>query len=204
MPAKPSFEDRLEACINTMLREEYPFTHTSIINGVASETAGSAARKIIKRKKACKQGVRPLQFMDLPPELRNRIHEYAVRYYDQWMTDSGTRNHEILTAKWSESYAAMQPAITKVSRQLRSETLEMFYATNQFVITLDYITSIEVDEGTFKASKWLRAIGTVNATHIKDCTILFTPRYLCVPIEEILAKTDLSLVAGIAKLESRP
>ncbi|KAK3657580.1 hypothetical protein LTR56_002355 [Elasticomyces elasticus] len=204
MAPKPSFEDRLEACINTMLREEYPFTHTSVINGVASETAESVARKIIKRKKACKGGVRPLQFMDLPSELRNRIHEYTVSYYNKrGSAASSVKDDEIVFAQYLKTCVAMQPPITRVSRQLRSETLEMFYAMNRFVLYLEHRPVMDLVQGNFQASKWLRAIGSVNATHIKHFTIRYNPRMLPIPMEEIFAKTGLSLVAGIVQLESR-
>ncbi|KAK5712106.1 hypothetical protein LTR15_012175 [Elasticomyces elasticus] len=203
MPVQTSFEARLEACVSAMLREEYPFTHNTIINDVARVTASYSASEIVARKKACKKGVRPLQFMELPAEIRNRIHEYTVSYCNEYHFDSSTKDDEIAFTKWSDGHAALQPPITKVSRQLRSETLEMFYATNRFVLALGHISRIELVQGNFRARKWLRAVGTVNAAYMKDFTIRYKSRQLPVSIEEVLAKTGLSLVAGIAKLESR-
>ncbi|KAK5687719.1 hypothetical protein LTS10_001859 [Elasticomyces elasticus] len=201
MPVQVSFEARLEACVSAMLREEYPCTHNTIINDVARVTASYGASEIVARKKACKKGVRPLQFMELPAEIRNRIHEYTVSHYQKWTLAPGVQDDEIGFTGWSDGHAAVQPAITKVSRQLRGETLQMFYATNRFVLDLEDIADVELVQGTFSAIKWLMAIGTVNAAHIKDLKL--RPRQLPVSIEEILAKTGLSLFAGTAKLESR-
>ncbi|KAK4892308.1 hypothetical protein LTR27_009142 [Elasticomyces elasticus] len=141
--------------------------------------------------------------MDLPPELRNRIHEYTVRYTDYEYTmryecSPASPRHEVLargaaidlTWRLSRGYPAWQPAITKVSRQLRQETLAMFYATNRFVLDLG-------------ANMWLRAIGPVNAAHIKDFTIRYNPRTMPKPIEKVMAESGISLVAGVAKLEAR-
>jgi len=47
MVGQQVFEDELEACISTLLRKEYPFTQTSIINEVASSAAFLAAREIV-------------------------------------------------------------------------------------------------------------------------------------------------------------
>ncbi|KAK5732234.1 hypothetical protein LTR17_010680 [Elasticomyces elasticus] len=196
MPPQLSFEDRLEALINTALRKEYPFTHTSIINGVASETAVSAASKIIARKKACKQGVRPLQFMDLPPELRNRIHEYTVGYYEKLNLP------QLPAAVTNLVYELpLQPMITRVSRQMRKETLSMFYATNHFFLNLDHVPDRELMAGTFIASTWLRAIGAANVEHIKNFTVRYDPGVLPMSIDNMMAETGLSLVSGIAKIE---
>jgi len=49
MEAKQTFEENLEACINALVREEYPFTHTSDVNAVASEAAVSIARRVVER-----------------------------------------------------------------------------------------------------------------------------------------------------------
>ncbi|KAK4944700.1 hypothetical protein LTR10_015870 [Elasticomyces elasticus] len=196
MPERLSIEDKLQACINTLLREEYPFTYPSIISKIASETATSAASMVVQRKKACKRGVRLLQFMDLPPELRNRIHEYTVSYYD-------TLNlPELPAAAINLVYELpLQPMITRVSRQLRKETLSMFYATNRFFLNLDQVPDRELMAGTFIASKWLRAIGATNAEHIKFFRIRYDPRLLRISMDTLLAESGLSLVAGMANFE---
>lgn len=42
-----SFEDELETCIKAMLRKEYPFTYTSIINDSAATGARAAIACIL-------------------------------------------------------------------------------------------------------------------------------------------------------------
>lgn len=65
-------------------------------------------------------------FTELPAEIRNRIYGYVLPSEDQ----------ELIVATPFEDEAMAfgnQPAITRVSRQLRSETLEMFYTNSNFV-----------------------------------------------------------------------
>ncbi|KAK3626782.1 hypothetical protein LTR56_019600 [Elasticomyces elasticus] len=201
MSTKPSFEARLDACINAMLRDEYPSTYPSIIREVASETAASAASNIIKRNKACKQGVRPLQYMDLPPELRNLVHQYVVDYYHyQYSLYKRTQSNEI-GFSLVYSFEAVQPAISRVSRQLRTETLAMFYATNRFVLDLTWMGVSKVEGWVLLVGSWLTSIGAVNARHIKSFTIRYDPDEMPWSVEEMLAKPGLSLVAGVVKLE---
>ncbi|KAK5687718.1 hypothetical protein LTS10_001858 [Elasticomyces elasticus] len=201
MSTKPSFEARLDACINSMLRDEYPSTYPSIINEVASETAAIAASKITKRNKACKQGVRPLQYMDLPPELRNRVHQYVVDYYHYKQSlDKRTQCNEIEFGL-CHTLEAVQPAITTVSRQLRTETLAMFYATNRFVLDCIWMGDAVVEAWILLVGSWLTSIGAVNARHIKYFTIRYDADEMLWSIEEVLAKPGLSLIADIVKLE---
>ncbi|KAK5676035.1 hypothetical protein LTS10_011324 [Elasticomyces elasticus] len=57
------------------------------------------------------------RFLDLPPELRQRVYEYAFSYSDN-------------------AYHLQQPAISRVSRLLRTESLPIFYKCNRFGITV--------------------------------------------------------------------
>jgi len=57
----------------------------------------------------------------LPPELRNRITEYAVTEIAPITVSSRRRLDE-----------SRQPALTRVCRQLRRETVETFYQVNDF------------------------------------------------------------------------
>ncbi|KAI5359876.1 hypothetical protein Slin15195_G117360 [Septoria linicola] len=68
------------------------------------------------------------RFLDLPPELRNRIYE---TYFAEFKTPL---------------YAPSQPPITKVSRQLRAETLAMFYGSSTFRIA--FLPSVAEDDGS--------------------------------------------------------
>ncbi|KAK5168799.1 uncharacterized protein LTR77_006108 [Saxophila tyrrhenica] len=59
----------------------------------------------------------PFRFMDLPPELRNRIYGFA------------THNEVPLRLR-----ALKPPAITRVSRQVRSESIPVYFDVNTFVV----------------------------------------------------------------------
>ncbi|KAF7197818.1 hypothetical protein HII31_00907 [Pseudocercospora fuligena] len=74
--------------------------------------AKSAAREIAAKSKA-------FRFMDLPAELRNRI--YAFTFQNE--KNFGEQRSLALLAT---------PAITRVSKQIRQETLPLFFATTSF------------------------------------------------------------------------
>ncbi|KAK5733158.1 hypothetical protein LTR17_009899 [Elasticomyces elasticus] len=57
------------------------------------------------------------RFLDLPPELRQRVYAYALSYSDN-------------------AYHLQQPAVSRVSRLLRTESLPIFYKCNRFGITV--------------------------------------------------------------------
>ncbi|KAK5687712.1 hypothetical protein LTS10_001852 [Elasticomyces elasticus] len=206
MATKQSFEERLQACINTMLREEYPFTHTSDIVAVASRGASTIADEIIEKKRGRKEGVRPLQLMDLPSEIRNRIFDSAVsnmrRKNDKATIDFHTGSSYGDFYRW----AAAQPAITRVSRQLRKETLEMFYDVNHFVVKLtDWTTWKHTSVEDHKASQWLGAIGPQHAASIKAIILTYSQhrlQQLGTSIDRIMADTSFRYVAAVAKLEA--
>lgn len=65
-------------------------------------------------------------FTDLPPEIRNRMYSDALPSEGQDLIVASPFYDEAMTL-------AAQPAITRASRQLRSETLKMFYSTCTFV-----------------------------------------------------------------------
>lgn len=123
-----------------------------------------------RKQDASRSGVRPLDFLDLPPELRNRIYEelLASRSHITIVHDSTpARIHE--TVRWCPDLLyGRQPAITLVSRQLRRETLKLFYSVNTFsvdITTWSRTANGKVD--TRLANSWLRAIGKENAACIK-------------------------------------
>ena len=58
---------------------------------------------------------------------------------------------------------AQQPDLTQVCRQVRDDTLPMFYGSNHFVLNGDYY-------GT-SYRKWLRVIGPRNAALLRTVTL---------------------------------
>ncbi|KAK5732228.1 hypothetical protein LTR17_010674 [Elasticomyces elasticus] len=205
MATKQSFEQKLQACINTMLREEYPFTHTSDIVKVATRGASIIAGDIIKRKRGRKEGVRPLQLMDLPAELRNRIFEYTVSCRTGCKGRATIELQGLYSGGKPYKWAAAQPAVTRVSRQLRKETLEMFYGVNHFIVELTRLETFEVETiGDHKASQWLEGIGPQHAAFMKAISInysLHALQELGTSIDHIMTGTSFRYVDAVAKLE---
>ncbi|KAK3657572.1 hypothetical protein LTR56_002347 [Elasticomyces elasticus] len=201
MPSKQAVEERLQACINTILREEYPNTHTSDINAVATDAAMRASNGIVKKKKARKGGVRPLQFLELPAEIRNCIYEFALKFRNEHTEDS-IKMGGLLS---NDHKDARQPAITMISRQVREDTLAMYYGINRFVVELrQSLLETGVGKMAFKANAWLGAIGERHGEKIKDITIAYRRRDLSAlgtSIEREMAETNLRFVAKVAKLD---
>lgn len=85
-------------------------------------------------------------FTDLSAELRNRIYEYAFSHND---TDNALI---VASPAFDEGMTlAMQPAITMLSKQIRAESLAMFYAQSNFVA---YIRDFDFSE----LFQWVRCI----------------------------------------------
>jgi len=112
----------------------------------------------------------------------------------------------------------LQPAITRVSRQLRRETLSMLYKLNTFRadISRNYDAPPEcTDIYTKMVNAWLRAIGPENTKYIRNFTAEYW-RYM-IPDEacldngqlkdeikdKLLREEGLSLVAKVTKLVRR-
>ncbi|KAK4548832.1 hypothetical protein LTR36_008605 [Oleoguttula mirabilis] len=188
MPGPQSFESKLEACITALLREEYPFTQTSIINQAASSGAEKTVGEIVYLKNVmAKPGVRALDFLDLPAEIRNKICEYAVV-----VDDALTR----------------QPAITMICRRLRKDTLPMFYALHHVEIRIyDFAASGKSRFDHLEdINDWLISIGRRNAEHIRSFTVSYQPFMLDrsgTTIDAIMAQDGLALVAGVANWKQR-
>ncbi|KAK5687711.1 hypothetical protein LTS10_001851 [Elasticomyces elasticus] len=202
MSKQVPFEERLQACINDMLRAEYPYTHTSDINAVATDAARRAAFGIVQRKNARKEGVRPLKFLELPAEIRNVIYEHTVKVQSKIFGDSITVGNMSMTCD-----CARQPPITRVSRQVREETLAMFYSINHFVIQADCIFVMMDPASLWRIAKaWLGAIGQEHAESIKDITIEYFRTVLVkrgTSIEREMAETSLRFVAKVAMLHEK-
>lgn len=94
------------------------------------------------------QSKRHISFLSLPPEQRNQIYELALvpQQKSQAGVDDSTAiyigrpitGHRLIGSFGDENERfqltewAKQPAITRVSRQLRMETLPMYYGLNEF------------------------------------------------------------------------
>lgn len=150
---------------------------------------------------------KPVTFLDLPAELRNRIYDLSgclrvmctqkkkfgfvgtvhadVVSRHMWRCDhdsgmslipvpSGMCEYRITTSEpdgrgsriqyhYNRS-VAKQPDLTKVSPQIRADTLPMFYGTNHFVLRGDTY------HGT-SYRKWLKIIGPGNVALLRKVTL---------------------------------
>lgn len=77
-----------------------------------------------KRLTCSQEAVQPFRFLDLPPELRNRIYEYCVTSPDDLLLPAACRH--------SSEPQAVQPPITRTCRQVRGEALPLFNQLNVF------------------------------------------------------------------------
>ncbi|KAK5732233.1 hypothetical protein LTR17_010679 [Elasticomyces elasticus] len=201
-----TLEEKIEACISALLRKEFPYTHTSDINGAAALGAVQVATDIVARKRARNTGVRPLQFLELPREIRNLIYEYAVKFYGRQGRDTirlGASSSKLLC---SDILSAVQPAITRVSRQLRKDTLPMFYNVNNFAVkTLDRHAPA-IRDGSSQVCRWLRCIGAEKARMIKNFTVCWYDNAAfgttsAARINQLIVGSELAILAQVAKVK---
>ena len=77
---------------------------------------------------------------------------------------------------------AMPPAITQCSRQIRQETVPIYYGANQFITYSEIIrgshdSSLIAEIGHPTAMKWLKAIGPENTRFLQDIRVRFPSFY---------------------------
>ncbi|KAK4618342.1 hypothetical protein CLAFUW4_12549 [Fulvia fulva] len=79
-------------------------------------------------------------FLDLPPEIRNTIYEFAVT------CDNDEDCRITACAPWPNAAdrpiqeLCMEPALTRTCRQIRHESLPMFYSMNTFCSDSNHFT----------------------------------------------------------------
>ncbi|KAK3657574.1 hypothetical protein LTR56_002349 [Elasticomyces elasticus] len=170
---------------------------------------------LLKRRR--KEGVRPLKFMDLPPEIRDQIYEYALKCRTSNWVFRGQQNEGKIQLNASKGalksfsledqhHPATQPSLTRVSRQLRAETLAMYYGINSFELRLDqgddipHVKAHNVEQ--MQALKWLAAIGPSNAQLIKNIKILYAYESISqLEMDRLMNTKPLSTVAAVAVLD---
>ncbi|KAK3652162.1 hypothetical protein LTR56_005293 [Elasticomyces elasticus] len=208
-PQKPeTIEDRLEKCIRSLLHEEYPYTKSSMINEVASICAPYTVARILREKRRDHTGCRDIQFLDLPSELRNMIYELTVTTADQRVLYTGHIHswcdlvpYGLKPAHPWKIYPtgldAHQPPITRVSRQLRNETLGMFYAANTFAIVLPGYGWPTARRSVDVFLRWAKAIGADNRRAITKLYIY--PYWQAKTFDQIMQEANLQWAEGIIR-----
>lgn len=100
--------------------------------------------------------------MDLPAEIRNRIYEIALLRDERDMDYRTYVFSQRSTLYKSLKTAFKQPALTRVSKAVRHESLPIFYGRNTFTVNLVSIRRNMI-------MGWLESIGATNRTMLKNC-----------------------------------
>ena len=122
-----------------------------------------------------------ISFLSLSPELRNQVYELALipdGDGDGNVTGSKAIDVKSVRPNWCSSRPgwALQPALTKVSRQIRQETIPIYYGKNIFV-THCYIRDADpqgTEKWQFENSGfhwWRKMIGTANMDLVKHLDV---------------------------------
>ncbi|KAK4565851.1 hypothetical protein LTR86_003700 [Recurvomyces mirabilis] len=90
----------------------------------------------------------PSPFLRLPAELRNEIYE-CIFCWQEWQVVGSPYEAAV-----AEACLATQPGITRTCKQIRQETLELYYARNHFCIQLP-----EADRTEFAISRQIGNAG---------------------------------------------
>ncbi|KAK4548229.1 hypothetical protein LTR36_010099 [Oleoguttula mirabilis] len=123
---------------------------------IAAQVHPSFLHRVVPFAKRCdstlllrrlEEATGPFRFLSLPPELRNRIYDLLLPQN----TPRGTRHK--------------RSSITQASRQLREESLPIFFAASTFFIRFD-TQHRDVQECVADARKWAELIGVQSLQRI--------------------------------------
>lgn len=162
----------------------------------------------IHREQVIEESKARTNFLSLSPELRNRIYELVLipQDLDETGYERGhrTENRAAIRLGYHYNYSqgatasqnawALQPALTKVCRLIRKETLSVYYGANEFVTEADDRKTHPpwVNEIRFPhALRWLRAIGPENRRLLRTLTI----RGGCLATRWVSARRFLAVMA---------
>lgn len=151
-----------------------------------------------------------ISFMSLSAELRNHIYELVVT--PDRAGEGGVDGELAICVQdvrfemddsmttWADSYGwtgswRKQPAITRVSRQVRDESLPIYYGVNNFVA--HPIPGCRRKSQLHQARVWLRKIGVANARRIKRFGI-YCPHGLLMKRDVMMQQLNPRLV-GLAE-----
>ena len=131
-----------------------------------------------------------ISFTELPAEIRNRIYAYAlVRdtplkfqcYHSQvWVNLRGVIQPSLSGTSFEDLVKRLnlllkervvsQPALTCASKQIRGESLPVFYGANSFEYVLSQY-SCSIDGAECGRLDWLVAIGTQNRLFMQELKV---------------------------------
>ncbi|KAK5721848.1 hypothetical protein LTR15_006441 [Elasticomyces elasticus] len=123
----------------------------------SSHRADPAQRKLL-HDQACIfiQSIRPFRFLDLPRELRDVIYTHALMADGPLLVAGPCRHNDWPTAA--------QPALTQTSRQVRVESLPVFYGDNIFEAHVP-----NLDFGFFLS--YMQGLGPQNVSYMREMSL---------------------------------
>ncbi|KAM3422857.1 hypothetical protein BST61_g339 [Cercospora zeina] len=114
----------------------------------------------------------------LPAELRNAIYEYSILEGDNgpetiYLDRSSHDDHltAFLVSDQHESSPLRIHGLPAVCRQLRWETLPVYYSINEFCIQTEYLKSDQKGDIMEQIQKWVQTIGHEQAREMRHVTI---------------------------------
>lgn len=120
--------------------------------------------------------------LGLPPELREQIYELLV--VKPTNTITMLSNHGC----YKSEVSASQPALSRVSHQLRDEVLPRFYSNNAFLAEVSHRADLAI------AQHWLQAIGDVNVGCLRHLMLCGWTR---VPFGHMVSKRWVKVVLDL-------
>ena len=107
------------------------------------------------------------RFLELPPELRERVYEYCC-----------DNDRAILEAHFVATAPAAELAIACASRQLRKEALPVFYSYYRFPITLNPAGWINAGHGSpsqeWLASRWYHRLDPARLAMVRKLDLYYS------------------------------
>ncbi|KAK3718515.1 hypothetical protein LTR37_005019 [Vermiconidia calcicola] len=89
-----------------------------------------------------------------------------------------------------------QPALTEVSKEIREETLSIFYGSHTFLVTL---MEKNIDGGLI--CKWLKTIGKANAARLSDLRLVYRKKkdkhYIQTELMKVMEKLGVRTDDGV-------
>ena len=131
--------------------------------------------------------MKPFRFLDLPPELRNRVYEEILVSPHTCKIPSICGVHQSWT--WLDP---IKENILTLSRQVRAEALSIYYGCNTFEAHIH-----RTDFAFFTG--WLTAIGEENRLRLRKVTFTLQDRWTCADGLIDLVR-DLARISGIDKI----
>ena len=101
----------------------------------------------------------PKGLLDLPQELRDQIYEYIM------IKPKNTITMLSIYDCFRSEVSAAQPALSRVNRQICSETLPMYYNSNTFLAEISDFGDLCI------AKRWVSAIGGSNVRHLRHLAL---------------------------------